>query len=325
MVDGSSMRAEPEVPRQHIGRSHVPAQPVARPVDDVVEPVQQHGHPADAALAHGDLQGRVPGRVAGPQPLGARRERLLAEQGGPELQRPARRAGTASSPELPTCNDTTVSVSTMAAMIGIPVLAVPQRGQADLVRPLGQGDRGEAPGGVAPDLGHGQVGVGQEGDAERHDPVRIGLVPLLEEPVVPGADAGQPQLAVGGGEEDPSAEAGDLGREVHRGPHPVDVHVADARLDVVAPGPHLVEAERLQPVGLGAPAGDGVHPHLGEALALEFPDLVALGGFDDTGGAIGQPAGRRPSKVSGGSTTWSSTEMTVARTRRGAGSGRKRS
>lgn len=138
------------------------------------------------------------------------------------------------------------------------------------------------PGGVAPDLGHGQIGVGEEGDAERHNPVRVGLVPCLEEPVVPGAHAGQPQIAIGGGEEDPPAEAGYLGREVHRCPHPVDVHVAHARLDV--------EAARFQPVGLGATAGDGIHAHLRETLVLECPDLVALGCFDDTGGAIGQPA-----------------------------------
>src|SRR3954453_13952502 len=36
-------------------------------------------------------------------------------------------------------------------------------------------------------------------------------------------------------------------------------------------------------------------------------------------------AGRRPSKVCGGSTTWSSTEMTVYFTSRGSGSGRKSS
>ena len=39
---------------------------------------------------------------------------------------------------------------------------------------------------------------------------------------------------------------GDHGREVHRRPDPVDVHVAYPGVDVVAARPHLVEAERLQ-------------------------------------------------------------------------------
>ncbi len=47
-------------------------------------------------------------------------------------------------------------------------------------------------------------------------------------------------------------------------------------LDVVAAGAHLLEAERLELHRLLAPPGDRVHPDLGEALALELPDLVPL-------------------------------------------------
>ena len=46
--------------------------------------------------------------------------------------------------------------------------------------------------------------------------------------------AGQAEVAVCGVEEDPAAEPGDHGREVHRRPDPVDVHVAHAGVDVVA-------------------------------------------------------------------------------------------
>ena len=59
-------------------------------------------------------------------------------------------------------------------------------------------------------------------------------------------------------------------------------------VDVVAAGPHLVEAERLQAIGLRAAAGHCVHPDLRVALTLEFPDLMALGRLDDTRGAVGQ-------------------------------------
>ena len=60
-------------------------------------------------------------------------------------------------------------------------------------------------------------------------------------------------------------------REVHRRPDPVDVHVAHAGVDVVATRSHLVEAERLEAVGLRAPAGHRVHPDLGVALAPRTP------------------------------------------------------
>ena len=177
---------------------------------------------------------------------------------------------------------------------GVPVRPVPQRGQPDLVGPLGEGDRREAALGVAADLGRGERGVGQVGDPERHDALGVRRVPLLEEPVVPGPDAGEAEVAVLRVEEDAAAEARDHGREVHRGPHAVDVHVAHPGLDVVAAGTHLVEAERLQAVRLGAPSGHRVHAHLGVALALELPDLVTLLRLDDARGPVGQGGGHAP-------------------------------
>ena len=58
-------------------------------------------------------------------------------------------------------------------------------------------------------------------------------VPLLEEPVVPSPDTGQTRVAVPGVEEDPPTEAGDHGREIHRGPDAVDVHVVHTGIHVV--------------------------------------------------------------------------------------------
>jgi len=50
-----------------------------------VEAVEQHGHPTDPTLAHGDGEVRVAQRMLRPQPLDTRRQRLLAEEGGPDL------------------------------------------------------------------------------------------------------------------------------------------------------------------------------------------------------------------------------------------------
>ena len=118
-----------------------------------------------------------------------------------------------------------------------------------------------------------------------------------------------------------AAEAGDLRREVHRRPHAVDVHVADAGVDVVATGAHLVEAGRLDHPVLALAADDGVEPDLEEDLAVELPHLVALFGLDDLRrDGPASFAGRRPSNMPGGSTRWSSMEISVWRMARGSGS-----
>src|SRR5204862_3564641 len=118
-------------------------------------------------------------------------------------------------------------------------------------------------------------------DPERDDAFGMSDVPLVVEPVVPGAHACGAEVAIGGLEEDRAAEACDLRREVERRPHAVDVHVPDACVDVVAAGPHLVEAERLECHGLGPAAGDRVHAALRVTPALELPDLVTVPGPDD--------------------------------------------
>ena len=100
------------------------------------------------------------------------------------------------------------------------------------------------------------------------------------------------ELAILRGEEDPATETGDLGREIHRRPDAAEVHIAHARLDVIAARAHLLEAERLQLDRLGPAAGDRIHPDLGEALALELPDLMALLGLDDVR-EPGRPSARR--------------------------------
>ena len=58
IVEGSSMVQNQKFAGQDLGRQQsrgVVVPPVARAVHDVVQTVGQHGHPSDAALAHGDL------------------------------------------------------------------------------------------------------------------------------------------------------------------------------------------------------------------------------------------------------------------------------
>ena len=66
--------AEPEIPFEYIGGTRIPTKSVATSINDVVEPIKQHRHPADAALGHRDLQVRVLQRITGPQPFGTCRQ-----------------------------------------------------------------------------------------------------------------------------------------------------------------------------------------------------------------------------------------------------------
>ena len=96
-------------------------------------------------------------------------------------------------PEDPTCRLITVSVSARADD-RLPVVGEDRR-QLDPVWALGQRDRPEAALCVAPDLLRPDLGVGQPGDAHGDDPLGVGRVPLLEQPVVPGAVTASPSSA----------------------------------------------------------------------------------------------------------------------------------
>jgi hypothetical protein len=106
-------------------------------------------------------------------------------------------------------------------------------------------------------------------------------------PVVVGPDqrVGQVQVVA---EERAGGEGGERG-EVHRRQHAAGVHVLDPLVDVVATGPHLVEALRLHAVlRLGA-TGHGVeggrlHDHLAER-----PHVGALVVADQLGRPVEVP------------------------------------
>jgi hypothetical protein len=154
------------------------------------------------------------------------------------------------------------------------------------VRPFRECYRGESPLCIPSDLLNGEIRIREKRDAERHDPIGVGEIPGLEEPVVPRPDAGKPELAILGHEKDPPAKAGYLGREIHRCPDAVYVHVTHPRLDVVAAGTHLVEAKWLEAERIGPTSGDRIHPDLCVVTSLELPYLVTLGSLDDPGSAL---------------------------------------
>src|SRR5580704_613244 len=154
------------------------------------------------------------------------------------------------------------------------------------MRTLRKRDRTEASVGNSSYFSRRQSWIGQVSDAKWHDPIRVAQIPVFKQPVVPRTDAAKTELSVGTREEDPTTESRDLRGEVHRRPHSVDVHVADASVHVVTPRSHLIEAEGFQAVALGAAPGNGVHPDLGVSLTLELPDLMPLWRLNDPGRSV---------------------------------------
>ena len=121
-----------------------------------------------------------------------------------------------------------------------------------------------------------------------------------------------------------AAEAGDLRREVDRGPHAVEVHVVRrgprCRSNRGAPGRSASARASIRHAGGPRPRrGTGARTARRRSATpgcrRRRPPLAAQGL---------QPAGKRPSNMCGGSTRWSSTEMTVRSIARGSGSGNKR-
>ena len=159
---------------------------------------------------------------------------------------------------------------------------------------LGHGHGFETALGVATDLCGAHFGIRHVGDAQGHDPVRIGGVPVLEEPIVPRPGAGDAEFAVVDQAEERAAEARYTGRKIHRRLNAPDIHVLDAIVDAIAARPHLVETRGLHPVVLLGPPRHAHETHLEIGLAIHHPDLVPLLGLHHLGPAIlelrGQPS-----------------------------------
>ena len=97
------------------------------------------------------------------------------------------------------------------------------------------------------------------------------------------------------------AKPGDQRREAQTRVHAVEIHVADAGLDVVTAAPHLVEARRLHAPLFFGPTGDRVEPDLRVQVVFVDPGFAAVLEGDDLGRVLGEVAGMRPSKRSAGS------------------------
>ncbi len=145
------------------------------------------------------------------------------------------------------------------------------------------------------------------GDGQRDQPAGMGAAPFLDVPVVVGLEQLEGDRLVLAGVEELSGRSRQ-GGEVQRSEHAADVHVVDPGVDVVAPGSDLLEGQRLDAVLLGNASRDGVEPEVGDGRPLEHPQVPALVGARSRAALVRRPASsRRPSNMSGGSTTWSST------------------
>ena len=143
---------------------------------------------------------------------------------------------------------------------------------------VSEGDGVAALRGDAPHLAGHLLGVPDGRDRERDEAAGMLAAPVVDVPVVVGAQHRDGELAVAGGglaAEELTDEARHRG-EAERAEHAVGVHVADARVDVVAAGPQLRERRRLEAVLLRGSARHGVQPHVRDLRALEHPEVGAV-------------------------------------------------
>ena len=206
-------------------------------------------HPADAALAHRDLQRRD----ASPGTPTTATRRTRASDSWPNSVAPSCSVGRAGRDRVhrPSCRRaarSTVSVSTQASMIGSQWSRSHSDGRPIACGRSGKRHRREA---RARRCGGSRaaasVGVGEVRDAERDDARRgaAGTTPRTASRSTPGCTRAPSSRSAALKNTRPQNPV-IMRREVHRRPHAVDVHVAHAGVDVVATGAHLVEAERLE-------------------------------------------------------------------------------
>src|SRR5262249_54008696 len=143
----------------------------------------------------------------------------------------------------------------------LPEVAV-ERWKTEGVGVLAERERTYASRGVAADLLGRALRVGKEPELAGDETLGRRAAPGFDVPVVEGLDAREAGVAVGDLRERRTCEPPRGRREVQRRPYAVEIHVADARVDVVDPGPVLVDAPgRLVLVGDALVARRGVHGH----------------------------------------------------------------
>ncbi len=300
LVEGARVveHAEPEVPAQQLAGAEVEGPRLdrgrsRRVLRHVVETIDRHRHPADAALAQGDLEVGVPTRDAGPDPVHRRAERGAREHRHLRVQPGAGRALQREPAGTAVQRDDRVGLLARPEERR-PVLMVGDRRQVEPLGRLEERHRGEPALGVAADLLAGEHRVLEPRQLHRDEPLGMGAVPLLDHPAVPRPDGGQAHLLVAVQRQDPAGEPPRAGREAQRRPHTVDVHVTNALVDVPTGAAHLVEVQgfvgplRTRSTGDDAEAGVGVEP------VLVAPRLAPVGLADDPGSPV--PKGCRESR-----------------------------
>ena len=132
----------------------------------------------------------------------------------------------------------------------------------------------EAARGVGPDLGRALLGVEQPRQLQRDDAAGVCAGPHVELPVVGRAHDRARELGIADAELVAlPREAGERRREAQRRVHAVEVHVVDARVDVIGTAPHLVEARGIERPLVQRLAHDRVEAHLEVLLAVVEPVL----------------------------------------------------
>ncbi len=228
---------------------------------------------------------------AGPQPFAGGEEGVHGEHGGQQFERWIRRGeGRPRGCAGVEAHDGRGLLA--GGEEGIPS-AAEDGGQLQLGGELREADRFEAAGRVGPDLGRGELHVGQPGELQGDDAVRVRSRPHLEVPIVEGPHAGEPEILVRRPRVDRTAEARDQRRKAQRGPDAGAVHVQNAGVDVEAAGPHFVEAGRLHAPLRPRSTDDCVEPDVGIQLPLEDPALGPVFLLHDAGRPRGE-GGRQP-------------------------------
>ena len=153
--------------------------------------------------------------------------------------------------------------------------------------------------------------VEQREDAARDEALGVRAAPLVDVPVVVRLDHHEVDVAVGALVQHLAGEAGPV-REVEPRELAAGRHVAHALVDVVAAGPHVLVAVRVDVEHLGRLARHRVEPEVPAPDVAVVPLLRAVGLVDDPGRSSRYFSGTWPSNMSAGSAMWSSTETRIS-------------
>ncbi len=237
-----------------------------------VDPVEEVGDPAGAALGQRDAQVGVGLDHPRPQQVGRRGLDVHRLQRDHHVGRRVDR-GDRQAPRAAQVDRQHRAGVDARLPHRVPVVVV-EAGVAERRGVLGEAERVAALGRRAPHLGGGLLGAPDRGHGHGDEAAGVGAAPLVDVPVVVGPHEGVRQVDVVA-EERAGREGGERG-EVHRGQHAAGVHVLDPLVDVVAAGPHLVEALRLHAVLLLGAAGHGVERRGLHHDLAELPHVGAL-------------------------------------------------